>query len=352
MTPRTFSFLALATLSGIAASAYAVSREPGFTTSRGGDIIFPALNTHIDDVSRIEIRTHDRTMTLKLGDSGWTLAESGDYAVQPKIVKAAILGFAGLTYVEAKTRQADKYPKLDLAPPEADGSRGKAVKVYAKSGDVLVDAVLGRVRYNMPGTTRDGLYIRKSDTPQTWLALGQLEVSKLPSDWLKREIVNIKSKRVKSAEIRHPDGEVISVSKNAATDHHFSMSGIPDGKKLKYDNDPDNIAAVLEDFELDDVRPAGEIPFDPKHTIITRIATFDGLIIDLHMITSKTGPGGASQYWITLSAHVEGASPERQHEAQDINAHASPWAFQLPAYKASRLNKRRSEMFKNVKTGS
>ena len=352
MNPRTFFLLAFVTVLGVAAGAFAVSREPGFMTSRGGDVVFPDLNARIDEVAKIELRTPERTMTMNLGDGGWTLAESGDYAVQAKIAKGAVLGFAGLTYVEAKTRQADKYHKLHLQAPEAEGSQGRAVRIYAKNGDTLVDVVLGRVRYNMPGTTRDGVYIRKSDTPQTWLALGQLDISKLPSDWLKQEIVDIKAGRIKSAEIRHPDGEIIYVSKTAATDRNFTMAGIPDGKKLKYDNDPDNIASVLDELELADVRPVEDITFDPKTSIATRIETFDGLIINITMVARKSGAAGQSENWITLRAGAADASPERQKEAEQINAQTSPWAYQLPGYKASRLNKRLSEMLKDQKSAS
>ena len=352
MTPRTFSLLALTTALAIAAAGYAVSREAGFTTTSRGEVIFPDLGKRINEVGKIEIRTHDRTMTMEPGEQGWALKESGGYAIQSKIVKGAILGFSSLSYVEAKTRQADKYQKLELRDPEAEGSHGRGVRIYAKNGDRLVDAVIGKVRYDMPGTTRDGVYIRQPGDPQTWLALGQVDVSGLPSDWLKQEIVNIDAGRIKSAETRHPDGAVIRVSKSSPTDRNFVMAGIPEGKKLKYDRDPDNIATVLENFELDDARRVADILFDPKATITTRITTFDGLVVDINMTTRKNGRGGKSRHWVTLSARATDASSERHKEAAGINAHTSPWAFQIPGYKASRLNKRLSEIVKDKEPGT
>jgi len=130
------------------------------------------------------------------------------------------------------------------------------------------------------------------------------------------------------------------------------MAGIPDGKKLKYDNDPDNIASVLDELELADVRPVEDITFDPKTSIATRIETFDGLIINITMVARKSGAAGQSENWITLRAGAADASPERQKEAEQINAQTSPWAYQLPGYKASRLNKRLSEMLKDQKSAS
>ncbi len=347
MTPRTLTLLAMATALSVAAAGYAVSREAGFMTASRGEVIFPDLGKRIDEVSKIEIRTVDRTMTMKQGKGGWIMVESGGYALQSKIVKGAILGVASLTYVEAKTRQADKYQKLELRDPETAESHGRGVRIYTKNGDRLADTILGKVRYDMPGTTRDGVYIRQPGNPQTWLALGQVDISRLPSDWLKQEIVNINSDRVKSAETRHPDGEVISVSKQAPTDRNFVMAGIPENKKLKYDRDPDNIATVLENFELDDARRVSDVSFDPEQTISTRITTFDGLNVAIKMFTEKKGGASKPQYWVTLSASATDTSPERQKEVSEINAHTTPWVYQIPGYKASRLNKRMSEILKD-----
>jgi len=352
MSPRTFLFLSLLTVISVIAAGYAVSREPGFTISRGGELIFPELNAHIDDVNKIEVRTDKRTMTMTLSTAGWAMTEAGGYLVQPKIIKGAILGFSDLTYVEAKTRQSDKYKLLELQNPETPGSKGRGVRLYGKNGDVLVDAVLGRVRYNMPGTTRDGVYIRKLTDPQTWLALGQLDIAKDPSGWLIQKIVNIKSARIKSAEIHHPDGAVVTVSKNEMTDRDFVMAGIPEGKRLKYDSDPENIATVLEDFELDDVKPIADITFDPANTIRSRIITFDGLIIDVNMVERKNVASDRPQYWVTLSASTKAKSAERQAEAKAINAQVSSWVYKIPGYKATRLNKRMEEMLRDREPAS
>jgi hypothetical protein len=353
MTPRAFTLLSVMTIIGIAAAGFAVSREPGFMIAGPGEVIFPELNTRINDATKIVVQTSERTMTMALGESGWTLAESGGYGVQLKIAKGAILGFAGLTYVEAKTDRADKHHKLELRKPNAAGSKGRAVKIFAKNGDLLVDVILGKVRYNMPGTTRDGVYIRKSDETQTWLALGQLDVSRLPSDWLAQKIVDIQTNRIRSSEIRHPDGEVLHVSKTTQADRRFKLAGIPDGKKLTYDGDPDNMASVLEEFELTDVKRTEDMTFSPKETINTRLTTFDGLIVDIKMMSRIAKGASEAEHWVTLTAQA--ASPddaERQKEARQINAHTGPWAFQIPGYKASRLNKRMAEMLKNQQPDS
>lgn len=345
MTPKTLTSLAVASVISVAAAAYAVSNEPGFINVERGGRVFPGLNERINEVARIEVRTNGRTLSMSQGDGGWILEESGGYALKPEIVKGAILGFAGLTYVEPKTAKPDLYAKLELRDPEKQGSLGRAVKIISEDGDVLVDAVLGKVRYNMPGTTRDGIYLRLSGTPRTWLALGQLDVSGEPADWLQQELIDIAAARILSAEVRHPDGETLRIGKKTPEDPNFSLLDMPAGKHLKYDADPTNIATVLEALELEDVRKSGDAGINEDTAIRTSIRTVDGLRVDILM-------KNADDHWVTLKATAENSDEKRVKEADAINRGVGPWAFKLPGYKATRLNKRLADMLKNREQGS
>ncbi len=344
MSLRTFTVLALLTGFVIALAGFVVSREPGFVTTKGGEVVFPELTSHIDEVNKIVVRSYGRTMTMERGEQGWVLAESGGYPVQAKIIKSAILGFADLIYVEAKTRQKEKYSKLELQDPSVDNSKGRGVQIYAKTKDLLVDAVIGRTRFNMPGTTRDGIYVRTIGDPQSWLALGQLDVSSEPADWLMPGIVDIKSDRMKSVKLYHPDGEIIAVSKDVPSARSFALAGIPEDSRLKYDRDPDNIASVLDELELSDAVRADKFKFNTQNLIEATFETFDGLVLTVKMSSLTTPLTGKPEHWISLSAETPEGTLERKQEADKINAHVSSWVYKIPGYKASRLNKRLSEM--------
>jgi len=352
MTPRTFGIVATLTVISIVAATVAVSREKGFTTENKGDIVFPELEKKINDVAKVEIRLNERTMTMELKDNIWRMLESGGYAIQPKVIKHAILGFSGLRFVEAKTRQKDLYLKLDLRSPDEEGSKGREVRVYGKDGSKLVDVVLGRTRYNMPGTTRDGVYFRKANDPQTWLGIGQLDINREPSDWLKTEIINIDARRMKSARITHPDGETYLVSKPEPTGKSFAMADIPDGKMLKLERDPNIIATVLEDIELDNVTKTDPAKFTSDNIITAEYATFDGLIINIQMAETGEMKAGKPDYWVTFTARADTDSKNIVDEVTQINAKTSPWMYRLPGYKSARLNKRLADMLKDRPAGS
>jgi hypothetical protein len=77
---------------------------------------------------------------------------------------------------------------------------------------------------------------------------------------------------------------------------------------------------------FDDVRPAREIDFSDSAAnsrVVTK--TFDGLKVTVNV--KRQG----ADYWAIVSA--DAFKPEADGEASAINAHASGWAYKLPAYK-------------------
>ena len=186
-----------------------------------------------------------------------------------------------------------------------------------------------------------------------WLAAGELDVEAKPGDWLSRKIVDIKEDDVLSITVRHPDGEEIKVSKPNAKDRYFTLHGIPDGKKLEYDSDPNNIAAVIEQLDLDDARKAGFLKFDAANTTAAEFITRDGLRIDIRMVEK-----GEVQ-WIDLkaSALADAPAPVKDQKpaaerATEINQRVSGWVYALPGFKGSRLKRRMADMLKDKKPAS
>jgi hypothetical protein len=55
-------------------------------------------------------------------------------------------------------------------------------------------------------------------------------------------------------------------------------------------------------------------------------------------------------FWAIFEATGEGANA--LIKAKKITAQTQGWAFQLPAYKASRLNKRLKDIMEDIKVGS
>lgn len=355
MSPRLISILAAATVVAVAAAGYAVSQEQTFETVAENTRVFPDLRDKLNDVSELKMVTSAREMTFVREDGRWIMQESDGYEADIKSIQKVLIGLGDLQYAEAKTRKPELYAKLDLRETSIKGSRARHVTVKDGDGDVLVDVVLGKTRYNMPGTTRDGIYIRFPDDDQTWLSVGQLEASKLPGDWLLTPIVDVAGKTIKKAVFTHSDGEVLTVSKASEADEAFVLEGLPEDKKLKFASDPNNMAGVLEGLELADVRKASHFNFDADKVVTAAYETFDGLDVRVDMVQfqvpgEEEGDEEQTESWIRLVA--TGASPEAEKRATGIMDHTQGWAYKIPAYKASRLNKRMEEIIEDKKAGS
>jgi hypothetical protein len=351
MTPRLLSILAVASLVAVAAAGYSVNQERGFATVSLGSTVFPGLRDKLNEVTELKVVHNLRQMTLVRKDKNWSMVESDGYTAEFKNIQKVLIGLADLVYVEAKTKKPSLLKKLDLRDPKIKDSRGRHVTVLGANKEPLVDVILGKTRYNMPGSTRDGIYFRFPGKDQAWLAIGQLEVSKSPADWLKTKILSVAGETIRQAIFTHPDGEVLTVKKSLSQDVEFDLIGIPFGKKLKYKTDPKNMGTVLEDLNLKDVRKSSHFVFSGPKTIKATFQTFDGLKVNVVMIenivpSTVEDEEDNTDFWAIFEATGEGT--KALIKAKQITSQTQGWAFQLPAYKASRLNKRLKDVIEDI----
>ena len=321
----------------VASAFYAISREPGFTVTKTGAVLFPELVTSIDSVGKIVIRSRKQSMTMLFDKDKWVMQESDSYPIQSRNIKKVILELSNLRYFDVKTKNEGKHSKLDLRNLNEEGSRGRRAIIYDLQGKKLAEAIFGKEKYNMPGINNAGIYFRWPNDPQSWLASGQLEMSRSPEDWLESKIVDIDRKEIKEVKFAHSDGEVLTISKQVDK-NTFVLQERPSNTKLKYDSDPENMATVLEGFELENVKKAGSIEFGRSDIITANFSTFDGLELTLRMVSIEVKDEEELDYWVEISASSE--EKGLKNRVDSINDRVSPWVFKIPTYKASRLKKR------------
>lgn len=352
MSPKTFAALALATVVAVAAAAFAVTRDRGFTPVAGaGEVVFPGLIERVNDVAKMVIELPAGTLTIERGKDGWTVKENDDYPARAVEVRQVVLALAGLKLLEPKTRNADKFAKLELQDPTVKGARSKRVKLFDRDGALLADVILGRRRQTLPGTTLGGVYLRRPGEDQTWLAAGGPEVSDERRDWLERKIVDVAGTRVKKVVIRHPDGETLTFSKAKPEAADFTLENIPEGKKLIGLAGVNYVGGALRALQLDNVRKSSDT-FDAQTTVTADFTTFDGLTVQV-LTTKRDGKS-----WIRLDASAASADAKTKDgasvadEAKEINARTGGWTYQISDYDASNLTKRYKNLVEDKKSGS
>lgn len=340
MKVKTILVLAALTVCACIAAAVALSLDHEANLDpRIGEPVLPTLVDQVNDAATITVKSGRGTLHLDRGPDGWSLRESDGYPVITVRAKGTLLDLVSLRFHEPKTNRPEKYGKLNLLDPDAPGAESIHVAVADKDGETLADVLIGNTKFNLPGTKTGGVYLRLPDETRTWLAAGGINLSNLPGDWLRREIIDIAGDRIRRTEIRNGDGPPVVVTKRNPQTLVYVLNGVPAGYKLKYDNEPKVVATNLEDFELDDARRAGAIDFPPGRTAKTVFETFDGLRVTVETVARDDGPW--SRFDVVAT---EDASDAVRQEARTLAERLAEWVYRIPPYRAARLTKSFGEM--------
>jgi hypothetical protein len=338
MQKRGLTLLAAATLALVVLAVVAIATgDRGVSRAAPGERAFPALAAKLGDVGSVGLKRHALSLTFVRDDDYWLVAEKGNYPAAPGKVRRIVLAMADLLLVEPKTQQAEFYPRLDVEDP----SNGKSTLVTLKdgSGVSLADLIIGKRRYDRLGTGTDGIYVRKPGDTQAWLARGSLEFSDQLSSWLDRRILDIPQTRIAKATLTQPDGTKLVISR-AKPEDKFTVEGAPADAKFKSDTTTGEPALALETLDLDDVKPATELPVPDKNVVTASFTTFDGLTVDVRMLDKD------DTHWVALSAAGSGVA---EAEAKAINDKGSRWTYAIPSYKATQLKMKLADLLEPAK---
>ncbi len=324
-----------------------------------GEALFPGLTNKLASLKSVVVKQADGDLTFDWDGKGWVVRDRKNYPAEDAKVAEVVLGIARMTKLEAKTAMAEKLDRLDLNDPKAKNSRAKEVLLVDKDGKALADVIVGKRKFSLG--KEGGTYVRLPPNPQSWLALGDINVGAKPRDWLKRDIADIKDRDVKRITVVHPDGERVIAGRQAPTDPGFKYENLPAGKQAASDYSADEFARMLQIFMLDDVARADDIPFPKEKTTTADFDGFAGWRVTVQL-TQKDGNS-----WIKVKADPPpgGPKPDEPKPAPgtatvadwgkviaDLNARTNGWAFQVPTYSVAIMNKRMADLLKKPESKS
>ena len=338
MQPRSLIFLASATviLAGVAIGVLA-SGDRGVSRPPPGERAFPALAGRLGDVASVTVSHNGATTTMIRDGDSWLVAEKGNYPANAGKISQIVRAMADLTLIEPKTEMPDLYPRLEVDDPGSGKSTLVAVK--DKSGGNFAEAIIGKRRYDRLGGGNDGVYLRKAGEARSWLARGTLDPSGDPASWLDRQVLDISEKKIAKVILTQPEGGKLVIAR-AAPDATFTVEDAPADAKFKSESAISGPAAALETLDLDDVKPAAELPVPDKDVVAASFTTFDGLTVDARLVErDKTN-------WVAISAAGSGSA---EAEAKKIEDKVSHWTYAIPAYKANLLKTKLADLIEPPK---
>lgn len=290
------------------------------------ETFFPGLAARVHQIAHIRLVSKSGTVDVVFKpERGWVVASHDDYPASFEELRQTVVGMAALVTLEKKTARTDWLPYIDLGDP-AHGGNGQEITLLDDKGQVIAALIAGKTTDIGDPSGAIGLFVRRPGDPQSWLARSVFEPKTQASDWMDKQVMAIDRARIAETDVDPAVGPSYVVRRDHETDTDFHLMEMPKGRELAYDGAPDGIGAAITDFSFDDVKPARSFDFsDPQHTTRLVTKTFDGLTVTVNVIQQ------GADYWATISA--EGSNPDSQKEAREIDAHATGWAYKLPAYK-------------------
>jgi uncharacterized protein DUF4340 len=323
-------------LVGLAIAVLAAG-DRGVSRAAPGERAFPALAARLGDVASVMVVRNGSDLTFVRDGDSWLVVERVNYPANAARISQIVRAMADLTLVEPKTQKADFYPRLEVEDP----GKGKStlVSVKDKSGGKIAELTIGKRRYDRLGAGNDGVYLRKPGDAQAWLGRGSLDPSGEPSSWLDRRILDISEKQIAKVTLIQADGTKLVIGR-ATPDAKFAVEDAPTDAKFKSETTTSGPAMALETLDLDDVKPAAELPVPDKDVTTSSFVTFDGLTVDVRLLERDKAN------WVAISAKGSGAA---EPEAKKIDAKVSRWTYAIPSYKATLLKTKLADLLEPAK---
>ncbi|MGH6888763.1 MAG: DUF4340 domain-containing protein [Rhizomicrobium sp.] len=291
----------------------------------------PGLASHVREIAHIRIASKSGVIDVQFKpEKGWVVASHDDYPASFNRVRETIVGLAALQTLEPKTARGDWLHYLDLdAPPKGNGV---SVTLRNGQGRMLAGVITGKNVDIGDSSGAVGLFVRRTDSDQSWLARSVFQPKTDVGQWLDKQVMDVDLARIQEVDVNPAEGPSFEIHRDKPNVADLAIVDLPKGRELAYTGAADAVAGAVSGFTFDDVRPAREFDFsDTAHVARTVAHTFDGLVVTVHTIQK------GQDYWATISAEGEPGKPQAQQQARTIDARVSGWAYKLPIYKGRQL---------------
>lgn len=326
-----------------------------------GELLFEGLREDINALQKVTITGPGGEVVASLTPAGtrWEVAERS-YPGNAGRLRQLLLALAEARLIEAKTANAEYYPRLGVEDVSAMGAGGIQVDIQANENRYAViigDQVQGEYRY-----------VRRAEEAGSWLVDRSPEAPGRTSDWLDPRITDIDAATIHSVRIEHPDGQIINLAKASPADSDFTVFEIPPGEELLYAGIANAIGGVLDNLSLDDVA-ADDV--ESKLAVRTTFKSFDGRIVEINAIEID------GQAWIEVAASYDSGlaarfAPPAAGVAEDdgppiavlagdtpsaaeiesrvvaLNERVAGKRYQIPQFKYEQLTQRWSDLLKQA----
>jgi Domain of unknown function (DUF4340) len=326
---RNLVILGSAALVSLALAAFALEQraaqgQPHYTPTE----VLPGFAANVKNAAMIHIASQDGEFDVAYTpDKGWVLPARGNFPADFDEVRHTLIGLATLETIAPRTGRADWMHYLSLdAPPQGSGI---AFTVKDKDGKFPASLIAGHMEELGDPNGTSGLFVRRPDDNQAWLARAVFVPHGDIASWLSSKVLSLGGTRLQEVAVTPLKGPAFTISRPSAAAQIYTLANAP---KNSTPNSQiiNSFPFAIANFTFTDVRTAAPAEFAKTAHAIAR--TFDGLLVTFDVVQQ------GSDIWTRISAStVPGAKPEIAQQASAINARTAGFAFKLPPEKGNAL---------------
>lgn len=330
MEPRRLNLMILGTaalvslvLAAFALEQRAAQGQPHYTPTE----VLPGFAANVKNAALIQVAGHDGAFDVAYTpDKGWVLPGRGNFPADFDEVRHTLIGLATLETIAPRTGRADWLHYLSLdAPPKGTGIE---ITVKDKDGKVLASVITGNQEELGDPNGTSGLFVRRPDDNQAWLARTVFVPHGDITTWLSNKVLSLGGTRLQEIAMTPLTGAAFTVHRSSPSEQIYTLAVTP--KSAPNSQMINSIPFSIANFSFSDVKQANPADFAKAAHAIAR--TFDGLLVSFDL--NQQG----SDVWTRISASTApGAKPEIAQQASAINARAGGFEFKLPAEKGNAL---------------
>ncbi|MBS1270688.1 MAG: hypothetical protein MAG794_01654 [Gammaproteobacteria bacterium] len=313
----------------------------------------PGLDRKVDTVQAVVLRTADELLRLERTEDGWVARSKDDYPANTARIRQLVLGISRLQRLEKKTRQPERFGRLELSSVEKPDSKAVQIALLNGDGEKLTSILLGKT-HDFVASGRSRYFVRKTGEPRSWLVEGALPpVVKDLGKWLERKLLpGIEKTDIQSVRVIHAGGERVIIYRDSREQADFQLAELSGEEEIDNQYSVNTIADTFQGLSLQDVDAANAAGENPAIVTVDAL-TFDGLRVVARF--SRTG----SDYGVRLNASYEpeydragggseGGDIDAENLARKLNKRWRNRLFVVPRYSVDALTVRRSDLIESA----
>jgi hypothetical protein len=277
MNTKTFYALAAAAVVALGAAFWINSANAPVSEESAKDKPLAAgLRDELNQVDALSLggAAGKTYVSLKRNGDGWQVGERANYPADVAKLREYLYKLADAKVLDAKTANPKRYAELGVE----DTGAADAKSILVTLGGLKQPFKLIIGLYN--GQGGGGTFVRRDGDAQSLLASGNLLAEKDPAAWIRHDLIDIDSAKIKEVRLTGIDGKTLRVYKDQASDDNFKVADVPKGRELVSDFVANGLGSGLSNLRADDVAAAKDAAAS-EQIYKARYLGFDGLVVEV-----------------------------------------------------------------------